>query len=132
VVLPVFSRARSAKGFDMTACWSRFLAYVGFALATGLVALVTTCSAGHAHDFWINHGMYTSPQGVHCCGQNDCHEVPGDEVRAGPAGYMLILDGDRIETVPYQEAQPSEDGKYWRCQRYDGSRRCFFAPQPGS
>jgi hypothetical protein len=32
--------------------------------------------------------------------------------------------------VPFNEAQPSPDGEYWRCKRPDGSRRCFFAPPP--
>jgi hypothetical protein len=29
--------------------------------------------------------------------------------------------------VPYQEAQPSPDGHYWRCA-WGGTRKCFFAP----
>jgi hypothetical protein len=36
------------------------------------------------------------------------------------------------EMVPFSEAQPSPDGAFWRCRRPDGSRRCFFAPPPGS
>jgi hypothetical protein len=32
----------------------------------------------------------------------------------------------------YSEAQQSEDGSFWRCKRYDGSRRCFFVPGMGS
>jgi len=39
-------------------------------------------------------------------------------------GYRLF----GAETVPFNEAQPSPDGAYWRCRRNDGSRRCFFAP----
>jgi len=41
-----------------------------------------------------------------------------------------LLTGNK-ETVPYSEALPSEDGKYWRCQRPNGTRRCFFAPLQG-
>jgi hypothetical protein len=44
------------------------------------------------------------------------------------AGYHL-LNG---EFVPMSEAQPSPDGAYWRCKRPDGTRRCFFAPPPGT
>jgi hypothetical protein len=35
------------------------------------------------------------------------------------------------ETVPYQEAQPSPDGHYWRCA-WGGARKCFFAPPTAS
>jgi hypothetical protein len=31
--------------------------------------------------------------------------------------------------VPFSEALPSPDGRYWRCQ-WGGSRKCFFAPPP--
>ncbi len=44
-------------------------------------------------------------------------------------GFELTSHG---ETVPYGEVLTSEDGKYWRCHRPDGSRRCFFAPKPSS
>ena len=36
------------------------------------------------------------------------------------------------ELVPHREVQPSKDGRYWRCRRPSGERRCFFAPPPGS
>lgn len=82
-----------------------------------------------SHDFWINHGNFKSPNGEHCCGNNDCFAVPASEMRSTAAGWLIeSLD----ELVPYSEAQPSEDGQFWRCKRYDGSRRCFFAPQPSS
>jgi hypothetical protein len=82
----------------------------------------------HAHDFWINWGGYRSPTGEHCCGDNDCKMLAPDEVKITPRGYALVNG----EVVPFSEAQTSEDGQYWRCKRYDGSRRCFFAPQPGT
>jgi hypothetical protein len=53
--------------------------------------------------------------------------VPGNQVNVTPAGYRLQANG---EIVPFNEAQPSPDGAYWRCKRPDGSRRCFFAPPP--
>jgi hypothetical protein len=81
------------------------------------------------HQFWINGGNYKSPaDGTHCCGKNDCHLVRADGVRITAAGYRLI-DG---QTIPYAETLTSEDGDYWMCKRHDGSRRCFFAPQPSS
>ena len=83
--------------------------------------------AAFGHDHWIDHSGYVGPDGVHCCGPNDCFEVPAAEIGISAEGY--ILRGYK-EVVPYREAQASEDGKYWRCKRLDGSRRCFFAPSP--
>lgn len=93
-----------------------------------LLALAAFCAPVHAHDFWINHGGYESPDGVHCCGENDCFMLMPENVKITQRGYEL----SNGELVPFTEAQPSEDGEYWRCKRYDGSRRCFFAPMPGS
>lgn len=80
------------------------------------------------HSFWINWGGYKSPTGEHCCGDDDCKELSADQVKITPRGYALTSG----ELVPFSEAQQSEDGNYWRCKRYDGSRRCFFAPGNGS
>jgi hypothetical protein len=94
-----------------------------------VLALAFFTSPAFAHDFWINHGDYKSPaDGTHCCGDNDCKMLSPEEVKVSQRGYVL-MNG---ELVPFSEAQPSEDGEYWRCKRYDGSRRCFFAPQPSS
>lgn len=107
-----------------------------FALAIGLAPVgaagqVISQDQQHRaqHDFWINGGNYKSPtDGSHCCGDNDCKIIAPEEVKATPRGYMLSSG----ELIPYSEAQQSEDGEYWRCKRHDGSRRCFFAPQPSS
>jgi hypothetical protein len=92
-----------------------------------MLALPT--SPAFSHDFWINHGNYKAPTGEHCCGDNDCTMVPAGDVRPTAAGWLIESLG---ETIPYSEAQTSEDGEFWRCKRFDGSRRCFFAPQPSS
>lgn len=111
-------------------------AVLAAAAAGALVAAPAVQQAARAHDFWINWGGYKSPDGVHCCGPNDCEEVPAAAVAIGPGGYAVRFTsrgGQAVdETVPFAEALPSEDGRYWRCRRYDGTRRCFFAPQPGS
>lgn len=104
------------------------------ALAVVLAVFVGLCSAAWPHDFWINHGGYKSPaDGTHCCGQDgadpDCTLLPAATVKAGNTGWLII---PLQEIVPYPEAQTSEDGEFWRCRRWDGSRRCFFAPQPSS
>ena len=94
-----------------------------------IFALALFSSPASAHDFWINWGGYKSPiDGSHCCGDHDCQAIPAEQVQITSKGYAL-MNG---ELVPYSETQESEDGQYWRCKRYDGSRRCFFAPQPSS
>jgi hypothetical protein len=94
-----------------------------------IVALVLLCSVGGialAHDNWISRGKFRNAAGEWCCGEGDCFVVPGERIGMTPTGYRLY----ESEIVPYSEAQPSPDGTYWRCMRPDGSRRCFFAPQP--
>ena len=97
-------------------------------LAAITLILLSTSPPAAAHDFWINHSGYKAPTGEHCCGNNDCFSFSADEVKITPSGYSLPSG----EVVPFSEAQQSEDGEFWRCKRYDGSRRCFFAPQQGS
>jgi hypothetical protein len=99
------------------------------ALSAAIVVLLFSTLPASSHDFWINHGNYTSPKGEHCCGDHDCFLVPASEMRATAAGWLIETLG---EVVPYSEAQMSKDGEFWRCKRYDGSRRCFFAPEPTS
>jgi hypothetical protein len=81
-----------------------------------------------AHDSWISRGGLRNASGEWCCGEGDCYVVPGEQVKVGKTGYTLF----NTEIVPFSEAQPSPDGAFWRCKRPDGSRRCFFAPPPGS
>lgn len=109
----------------------------------GLAVLLSGAVRADAHDpdtgqpNWITEGSYSSPQtGVHCCGPNDCERLDPNLVQATPRGFVLHTYKD--ELVPYAEATPSEDGKYWRCHtalinhldgsRSGGERRCFFAP----
>lgn len=89
---------------------------------------LTLNTTAQSHDFWIGRGGYTAPNGASCCGQSDCKIVLEEDVKITAAGYLLFSK----EMVPFWEAQPSEDQDYWRCKRYDGTRRCFFAPMPGS
>jgi len=79
-----------------------------------------------AHDSWISRAGLRNSAGEWCCGEGDCFIVDG--VKETSAGYLLPGG----EVVPFSEAQPSPDGAFWRCKRPDGSRRCFFAPPPGS
>lgn len=79
-----------------------------------------------AHDSWISREERKNAAGEWCCGDGDCAIVDG--VKETAEGYLLPSG----ELVPFSEAQPSPDGAFWRCKRFDGSRRCFFAPPPGS
>lgn len=100
------------------------------ALTGAVLIFAALAFPADAHDFWINWGGYKSPvDGARCCGDNDCFAFAAEDVIATPAGWLVKSLG---ETIPYSEALTSEDGKFWRCKRYDGSRRCFFAPQPSS
>ncbi len=94
-------------------------------LALALVLLASQAFA-HGPGDWIAKGGYRNAVGDLCCGERDCFELLDEDVAITGAGYLVK---SLRETVPYSEAQPSPDGKYWRCQ-WGGSRKCFFAPQP--
>src|SRR5947208_16861466 len=102
----------------------------GYCLRLLLVFLALLLMAGDiaAHDSWISRGMLRNGAGEWCCGEGDCFVVPPDQIGMAATGYRLW----GAEMVPFSEAQPSPDGAFWRCRRPDGSRRCFFAPPPGS
>jgi len=98
------------------------------ALGVLLVVFFVTDAAAIAHDSWISRNQLRNAGGEWCCGEGDCFVVPSDQVVMHGSGYRLFGS----ESVPFSEAQPSPDGAFWRCRRPDGSRRCFFAPPPGS
>jgi len=121
--------------------------------ALALLTLVLWLCVGVAcaHDLagnpnWIADGHYTSPvDGSHCCGLADCAVVEKGDVTEVKGGLHVrgrvtyrgaSWEGDIVheidELVPHREVQPSKDGRYWRCRRPSGERRCFFAPPPGS
>jgi hypothetical protein len=104
-----------------------------------LSSVVCLLSSASAHDSWISRGALRNGAGEWCCGEGDCFVVPTEQVSARANGYHIVVkqrvDGRQYvaaEIVPYSETQPSPDGAYWRCQRPDGSRRCFFAPPPNT
>jgi hypothetical protein len=98
-----------------------------FGIAAAVLALVIV-SPAFSHDSWISRGGFRNTVGEWCCGEGDCEALPPDSVTMTSTGYRLTNG----EFVPMSEAQPSPDGSYWRCKRPDGSRRCFFAPPPGT
>lgn len=98
-------------------------------LVRAVMALALMAGTAGAHDSWINQSGAKSPiDSTHCCGENDCFVIPAVDMQAVKGGWLIITTG---ETIPYAEVQMSEDQDFWRCKRYDGTRRCFFAPPQG-
>ena len=97
-------------------------------LVCALIALIaaTFFSAAFTHNSWISRNRLKNAAGEWCCGEGDCFVQA--TVKQTRAGYLLTNG----ELIPYPEAQPSPDGTFVRCQRPDGSRRCFFAPPPNT
>lgn len=85
---------------------------------------VASLALAHDQASWILRGGLKNAAGEWCCGEGDCFAIPSEQVSVSRTGYRLY----GLETVPFNEAQPSPDGVYWRCKRPDGTRRCFFAP----
>lgn len=102
-----------------------FVAVGAFVLFVLVMLAIGMWSQAKAHDFWINNGVYKGTDGTHCCGQGDCVYLWPDDVEVSSSGWFIK---SLNETVPFTETQESEDGEFWRCQRSDGTRRCFFAP----
>lgn len=105
------------------------------------ILLLAFSTAAAAHDSWISRGGLKNGAGEWCCGEGDCAVMDPKSVGFSSGGYsvsgMGTIEGSGRrefyhEFVPQSEAQPSPDGAYWRCKRPDSSRRCFFAPPPGS
>ena len=106
------------------------------------------CSASFAHNVWISRGAFKNLAGE--CGAEDCGVVSSKDVKAGTGGcalrgpvtYGAGVTGNEAdgptrqenlnEVVPYNMSLQSPDGAYWRCERPNGSPRCFFAPPSGT
>ena len=95
-------------------------------LGIGLTLLIIQTSQTTAHDSWINRGGYRNSAGEWCCGDSDCQSP--DQIAVTGKGWVV----GGTEFVPFDEATPSPDGKLWICRRPDHTRRCVFAPPPGS
>lgn len=99
-------------------------------LVAGLLGLIVVFFSVKAHAHgpaeWIERGGYKNAVGELCCGERDCFELADEDVAVTASGYFVK---SMKETIPFNEATPSPDGRYWRCQ-WGGARKCFFAP-PG-
>lgn len=98
------------------------------ALAGLLLAGGAGLARAHGDHDWIRRGGYLGVDGSSCCGVDDCDQVPASRVERTPEGYRLRDFGILI---PFRQATPSEDGKFWLC-RDKKLMRCFFAPPPGT
>lgn len=107
-----------------------------FALGFAIVAIIDCCilkTPARAHPI----DNKKNAAGEWCCGEGDCFEIPPDQVTLQGNRYVIMRGGiasadplEVLETIPESETLPAPDGKFWRCKRPDGSRRCFFAPPP--
>jgi hypothetical protein len=107
------------------------LKQIGIGLVVVTMACKTSSLFGYlpitpaaAHDSWINGEGWKNDKNELCCGANDCFTTSARAVYRPGSGYVLPTG----EFVPEMETLPSADGLFWRCQKPDGSRRCFFAP----
>jgi hypothetical protein len=114
----------------------RDLGWLGASVLFGLLVLAAIIfiapvkARAHNEADWILQGRYTGKgQAANewCCGEVDCFIVKA-HVQGDGSAVVFNDDGVVREIVPREEVQPSADGQFWRCQRPDGSRRCFFAP----
>lgn len=99
------------------------------------LACAPLAAAAHSDWDWIQQFGFTDRNGQLCCGMDDCFRVPAAGVESVPGGYAFPnpLDPGRTMTVPYSEAQPSQDGDFWACvNRGRRTLRCFFAPPIGA
>ena len=107
------------------------VAWIVAGLVIGLLFLIviffSSRAWSHGPAQWIQDGNYKNAVGELCCGERDCFELADADVRITAAGYVVV---SMKETIPFDQATPSPDGRYWRCQ-WGGTRKCFFAP-PGS
>ncbi len=101
---------------------------VGIALAEALAALSASAALAHDDYDWIRRRGHLSADGKPCCGKDDCAALAPERVKETPGGYWLL---EFRLVVPYDQALPSEDGKYWLCMTHSTRIRCFFAPPSG-
>ncbi len=77
-----------------------------------VLVLLATPALAHGPAEWIQRGGYKNAVGELCCGPCDCFELADGDVRVTAAGYFV---SSTKETIPFSEATPSPDGRYWRC-----------------
>ena len=118
-------RQSANRPVELVVSWLAALLVAGFAIGITLVVMAVARAHGPAE--WIQRGGFKNLAGELCCCEHDCFELSDSDVRITAAGYFIV---SIKEPVPFSDATPSPDGRYWRCA-WGGQRKCFFAP-PGS
>jgi hypothetical protein len=93
----------------------RFLSLVALLGVTGLPAAAVTPGDETARTDYRIAAML---------GQRGCVTMSEHQVTVVPHGFLVQRSQ---EFVPYEEASPSPDGRYWRCAA-GGQRTRFLAP----
>lgn len=84
---------------------------------------------GHEDLDWIAQQRLRNQAGEWCCGSGDCEALRSEDVKPIDGGYLIA---PLQEFVPQHETLPFSPGRFIRCHRPDGSRRCFIVPPQGS
>ena len=91
---------------------------------------IAGAALAHGQHQWVADGQYRSvADNTLCCGNNDCTHVAKEDVKLVGDEWQIRL-GPAVVTIPRNEAQWSEDGKYSVCI-WGGKVKCFFIPPVG-
>lgn len=82
----------------------------------------------HGAYAWIADHGYKGTDGLHCCGWNDCMQVPAESVRPTPDGSGYYTQKGIISN---KGVYHSRDGKAWICRFQSGPPKCLFVPGGG-
>ena len=103
----------------------------------GLLGLLASSSATHAHSTWANGVPIPEWVTKACCGPGDAHHLQPAQVHRVDGGYRI----DGYPKVIYDvQVLPSEDGEFWAFYAVSTSESgerlftnvfCFFAPASG-
>jgi hypothetical protein len=103
--------------------WPHLAAGVAAALAIGFAS---TPARAHGDAAWI----MANPLTRHCCGPDDCREIPAEHVRL--VGEIYFVDDPPLAWNSNYGTYASINSNYWACVTPDGRVKCFFAPVMGS
>lgn len=90
-------------------------------LALLIVALVIWAWSALAHSWYDGE----------CCSEQDCFQVPKGYVVWSSAGWVVGPDQELFKWGD-DRLRKSLDIDFHQCLKADGSRRCLYAPDPGT
>ena len=96
--------------------------------------LLLTGAVGHAHDEhqWVQDKQLRGPSGQLCCGQNDCHLLPAEQLLPVENGWEVYWQGRTEFVLEKDTVKRAPDGRAHICLTGDGLIRCLIVPPPGS